>query len=114
MTAEHRGQHDTQVRGSAGGEHDGVDDVVAAISARAGTFQAAAAAMRATAAATAASADLFVDEEDVKLTCPISFSRLTVPAKGAACRHTVGPAGYCSPRHTVPCNSRNEGSKCVG
>ena len=44
MTAEHRGQHDTQVRGSAGGEHDGVDDVVAAISARAGTFQAAAAA----------------------------------------------------------------------
>ncbi len=25
----------------------------------------------------------------------------------------VGPGGYCSPRHRVPLNSRNEGSKCV-
>jgi len=25
----------------------------------------------------------------------------------------VGPGGYCSPRHTTPFNSRNEGSKCV-
>jgi len=27
---------------------------------------------------------------------------------------TVGPARYCSPRHRLPFNSRNEGSTCVG
>ena len=97
MTTEHREQHDTQVRGSGGGEHDGVDDVVAAITARAGSFQAVAAAMRATAAAAAASADLFVDEEDVKLTCPISFSRLTVPAKVGRCRLTVSKPVFKAP-----------------
>jgi hypothetical protein len=26
----------------------------------------------------------------------------------------AGPGRYCPPRHTMPCNSRNEGSKCVG
>jgi len=25
----------------------------------------------------------------------------------------VGPAGYCLPRHRVPFNSRDKGSKCV-
>ena len=26
----------------------------------------------------------------------------------------VGPARYCSPRHRMPFNSINKGSKCVG
>ena len=29
-------------------------------------------------------------------------------------RVEVGPGGYCSPRHRVPFDSRDEGSKCVG
>jgi hypothetical protein len=27
---------------------------------------------------------------------------------------SAGPGGYCSPRHWVSCNSRDEGAKCVG
>ena len=26
----------------------------------------------------------------------------------------VGPGEFCSPRHRVPCDSRDEGSNCVG
>jgi len=28
-------------------------------------------------------------------------------------RHAPGPPKYCLPRHRMPVNSRNEGSKCV-
>ena len=50
-------------------------------------------------------------------------SRLLVPLAvytafdGALCVATgvikVGPARYCSPRHSMRCNSRNDGLKCV-
>jgi len=38
---------------------------------------------------------------------------------GIICRHYLlvlndgTPSGYCSPRHMVPLNSKDEGSKCV-
>ena len=37
-----------------------------------------------------------------------------VAAAEAAALAAAGPDRYHSPRHILPCTSRNEGSKCVG
>jgi len=42
------------------------------------------------------------------------FGTGTLAALSSRAAYTVGPAGYCSPRHRVLFNSRGEGSKCVG
>jgi hypothetical protein len=47
-----------------------------------------------------------------------SYNAMKLPRRGGGSMRVDGVAGngpgrYCSPRHLMLCNSRDEGSKCV-
>ena len=50
----------------------------------------------------------------MRLNCDSVFLALAESLSTALIAPSLRPARHCSPRHRVPLNSRNEGSKCVG
>jgi len=52
-----------------------------------------------------------VDGRRVEIIFPLSFGVAAVLLSPTA---TVGPGGYCPPRHWMPFNSRDQGESCVG